>query len=210
MGDICHIIGAGDFYREHLFCSKGDFVIAADAGYSYLINVGITPNVTIGDFDSLGLVPDTEKIVLPVNKNDTDTGYAARWAYNKGFRRFELHGCTGGRFDHTIANIQTAAMLSRLGCDVRIHDKLYTYYALTDSEISFDSKASGTVSVFAHGSKATVSIEGLEYELNSAVIDPFYPLGVSNAFTSQKSRILVHSGTVLVIAPSDTIGTIKI
>ena len=210
MNGICHIIGAGDFYKEHLRYGEGDFLIAADAGYSYLKSVGLSPDVTIGDFDSLGQVPDTEKIILPVNKNDTDTGYAARWAYNKGFRRFELHGCTGGRFDHTIANLQTAAMLSRLGCDVRIHDKLYTYYALTDSSISFGSEAIGTVSVLAHGSKATVSIEGLEYELNSTVIDPFYPLGVSNAFTSQKSRITVHSGTILVIAPSDTVGTIKI
>lgn len=208
MDRICHIIGGGEFYPEHFHYCENDFIIAADAGYEFLKNMGITPNMTIGDFDSLGYVPSVERIVLPTIKDDTDTGYAAKWAYEKGFRRFELHGCTGGRVDHTFANVQTAAMLSRLGCGVCIHDRDTAYYAVSSAEIRFDASSKGTVSVFAHGENAVVSIKGLEYELDHATLDPFFPLGVSNSFKNQPSVITVHSGTALIVAPAHALGKI--
>jgi len=203
MDRICHIVGGGAFFPEHFRPSENDFIIAADAGYGYLTELGISPDITVGDFDSLGFVPNTNKIVLPVAKDDTDTGYAAKWAIHKGFRRFELHGCTGGRVDHTIANIQTAAMLSRLGCAVCIHSKDVNYYAVSNSSIHFDESAKGTVSVFAHGADATVSIQGLKYELDNATLDPFFPLGVSNNFIDRKCSVTVHKGVALIVAPCD-------
>lgn len=210
MDRICHVIGGGEFCPEHLIKGENDFIIAADAGYELLKSIGISPDITIGDFDSLGYVPSSKRIVLPTAKDDTDTGYAVKWAYKEGFRRFELHGCTGGRADHTLANIQTLAMLSRLGCDARMHGKNITYYALTDACIRFDKENCGTVSVFAHGADATVSIQGLEYELDHADLDPFFPLGVSNSFIGQDSAVTVHSGTALIVTPSNTLGKIYI
>ena len=208
MDRICHVIGGGDFCPERFAPKDDDFIIAADAGYELLENIGITPHITIGDFDSLGFVPNVQRIVLPTVKDDTDTGYAVKWAYKEGFRRFELHGCTGGRVDHTLANIQTLAMLSRLGCDVRMHSQNTTYYALTDAMVCFDNSACGILSVFAHGGCATVSISGLEYELDHADLDPFFPLGVSNSFVGRHSTITVHNGTALIVAPSNTSGNI--
>ena len=203
MDRICHIVGGGEFYPEHFKARDGDFIIAADAGFEHLSALGIAPDMTVGDFDSLGFVPNVNKIVLPVAKDDTDTGYAAKWAYDKGFRAFELHGCTGGRVDHTLANVQTIANLARLGCSAVMHDKDVNYYAVASSTICFDENAKGTVSIFAHGADAVVSIRALKYELENETLDPFFPLGVSNSFQNQKSSVTVHKGVALIVAPCD-------
>ena len=208
MDRICHVVGGGDFFKDRFCPKKDDLVIAADAGYEFLKNLGVTPHITIGDFDSLGFVPNAKRIVLPTVKDDTDTGFAVKWAYDQGFRRFELHGCTGGRVDHTLANVQTIANLSRLGCDVRMHGENEIYYALTSGSLCFDQTAYGTISVFAHGGVANVSIQGLEYELDRATLDPFFPLGVSNSFAARQSVITVHSGTALIVAPKNALGKI--
>lgn len=204
MDRICHIVGGGEFHPEHFRILDGDFIIAADAGFEYMNALGIAPDMTVGDFDTLGFVPNVnKKVVLPVAKDDTDTGFAAKWAYDQGFRAFELHGCTGGRVDHTLANLQTIANLARLGCSVVMHDKNVNYYAISNSTLGFDESACGTISIFAHGDTAVVSIKGLKYEIENTVLDPFFPLGVSNSFQNQKSSVTVHDGVALIVAPSD-------
>ncbi|MDD6282863.1 MAG: thiamine diphosphokinase [Oribacterium sp.] len=49
----CIIVGAGDFYGIPVEIQKDDLVIAADAGYEYLKDRGIRPDLIIGDFDSM-------------------------------------------------------------------------------------------------------------------------------------------------------------
>lgn len=49
----CIIVGAGDFYGIPVKIQKDDLVIAADAGYEYLKDRGIRPDLIIGDFDSM-------------------------------------------------------------------------------------------------------------------------------------------------------------
>ena len=72
MNKVCHIVGGGDFFGIRP-TGEGDFIIAADKGLLYLQNLGITPNLVIGDFDSLGHTPNGQNIiVLPCEKNDTD------------------------------------------------------------------------------------------------------------------------------------------
>lgn len=95
---------------------EGDFIIAADKGLLYLQNLGITPNLVIGDFDSLGHTPNGRNIiVLPCEKNDTDMGAAVAEGVMRGYKNFILYGASGGRADHTLANIQLISSLSRRG-----------------------------------------------------------------------------------------------
>ena len=69
----CYIVGAGDFYGE-LSPNECDLIIAADGGYDTLKKMNITPNLLLGDMDSLSEMPEgIEKIVYPVRKDETDT-----------------------------------------------------------------------------------------------------------------------------------------
>lgn len=199
--DICHIVGAGEFDAQSFCPGPGDFVIAADAGYRSLMERNLTPHLVVGDFDSLGKIPEGDQVIrLPVEKDDTDMMAALRLGVERGFREFRLWGGTGGRMDHTLANLQSLVWLSQRGCRGRLMDRNWTAFAVTDGTLRFGAAHRGTVSVFCVGDRAAgVWLRGLKYPLEDAVLTCDFPLGVSNAFTGVESSITVGQGTLLVI-----------
>lgn len=130
----CYIVGAGDFTPRGFAPVPGDLVLAADGGYRALCSLGYTPDLLLGDFDSLGdlpLPPDLPVLRFPARKDDTDTGLALRHGLDRGFRDFALYGCAGGRVDHLLANLQSMARVSRLGAAIRLAAPEYDAWALT-------------------------------------------------------------------------------
>lgn len=130
----CYIVGAGDFTLRGFAPVPGDLVLAADGGYRALYSLGYTPDLLLGDFDSLGdlpLPPDLPVLRFPARKDDTDTGLALRHGLDRGFRDFALYGCAGGRVDHLLANLQSMARVSRLGATIRLAAPEYDAWALT-------------------------------------------------------------------------------
>ena len=130
----CYIVGAGDFTPRGFAPVPGDLVLAADGGYRALYSLGYTPDLLLGDFDSLGdlpLPPDLPVLRFPARKDDTDTGLALRHGLDRGFRDFALYGCAGGRVDHLLANLQSMARISRLGAAIRLAAPEYDAWALT-------------------------------------------------------------------------------
>lgn len=141
----CYIVGAGDFTPRDFAPVPGDLVLAADGGYRALYSLGYTPDLLLGDFDSLGdlpLPPDLPVLRFPARKDDTDTGLALRHGLDRGFRDFALYGCAGGRVDHLLANLQSMARVSRLGATIRLAAPEYDAWALTGP--APDASAPGT------------------------------------------------------------------
>ena len=198
---ICYIVGAGENCGLDFVPQPEDLVIAADGGLVYLQQAGITPDLLIGDFDSLGWVPHGNQVVLlPKEKDVTDTWAAAEEGIRRGFRCFRLYCCTGGRFEHTIANLQTAVYLTQKGYECTIVDKTQLITAICAQTISFDSSHSGYISVFSHTDYCRdVTIRGLKYTLEHADLTNDYPLGVSNEFIGTESSISIERGTAIVI-----------
>ena len=130
----CYIVGAGDFTPRGFAPVPGDLVLAADGGYRALCSLGYTPDLLLGDFDSLGdlpLPPDLPVLRFPARKDDTDTGLALRHGLDRGYRDFALYCCAGGRVDHLLANLQSMARVSRLGATIRLAAPEYDAWALT-------------------------------------------------------------------------------
>ena len=73
----CVIFCAGEFDRLINPLEKGDIVIAADGGVKHTQTLGIMPDIILGDFDSLGYVPQGSEL-HPVEKDDTDAMLAAK------------------------------------------------------------------------------------------------------------------------------------
>ncbi len=197
----CFIFGALDVETLDYIPEDGDFVIAADRGFLNTEKFSVIPDIIIGDFDSLGFVPKGDNVtVLPVKKDDTDIGYAIKYAMDKGFKDFIVYGALGGLIDHTYANFQLASSVSQKGGNIIFAGKDVYVTAVTNSALNI-SGGSGRVSVFAATEKASgVTLKGLQYELNDAELSNSFPLGVSNSFKEKKAEISVKSGTIVVIS----------
>ncbi|MCL2487735.1 MAG: thiamine diphosphokinase [Oscillospiraceae bacterium] len=198
---ICYIAGAGPCGRLDFIPGPADFVIAADGGLAHLIRNGLAADLVVGDFDSLGSVPEHPCVLtLQSEKDETDTAAALREGIGRGYRVFHLYGCAGGRLDHTLANIQLLAELSRQGMRGYLFDEKTVITAITDASIHFNAGASGTISVFSHSDKSTgVSETGLKYPLDRAELTNTCPVGVSNEFIGAESCVSVEGGTLIVM-----------
>lgn len=198
---ICYVVGAGEDYGLDFVPRDGDMVIAADAGYRRLKAAGLQPQIVVGDFDTLGAPPAGEQVVtLPKIKDVTDTWAAIQLGLERGCRSFALYGCTGGRFEHTLANLQIVADLAARGMECRLLDKTQVITAICDGTLSFGPECRGFVSVFSHSDVCTgVTIRGMKYELEHAELTNRFPLGVSNEFLGVPGRVTVEKGTLFVV-----------
>lgn len=196
---ICYIAGAWNTAGMQFTPQAGDCVIAADGGYAHLKDAGLSPDLVLGDFDSLGYVPQHPNLLRhPAEKDDTDMMLAVKTGLSRGYRQFVLYGGIGGRLDHTIANLQTLQYLSRRGAAGYLVGDGCVATAITDGAVSFSNRLSGMISVFclaetAHG----VSIRGLKYPLSGVDLQNDLTLGVSNEFLGKPACVSVEHGTLL-------------
>ncbi|MBR5321136.1 MAG: thiamine diphosphokinase [Clostridia bacterium] len=200
----CVIIGGGECSAEILKQNilTDDFIICADSGFDIADECGFTPDVLIGDFDSIKAIPENVvKIKLPVEKDVTDSVAAFNVGVERGFKNFLLLGGTGGRFEHTFANISLMAGASKSGITFEIIDDKHIYRSVTDSSIKIKGKENQQVSVFAYGDRAFgVTLKGFHYSLWDYTLDPFNgALGTSNDIIDDYGEISVQNGTLIVI-----------
>lgn len=201
----CVIICASPYNDVNFIAHSisGDaFVVCADGGYSLAVQGQIKPQLIIGDFDSSSCpsYTDCETIVLPTHKDDTDTMYAVKGCLERGYNDFEIYGATGGREDHTFANLCILKFLADKNCTAR----------LLDSKASISCQNSGTqvykradytyFSIFPFGcSEAILTLKGFEYPLKHGVLRSDYPMGISNSILGEAAEVTVHEGSVIIM-----------
>ncbi len=201
MDKICYIICGGPESCNSVEIPTNAFVICADSGYDKALAAGITPNLVLGDFDSVkaDLPSNCEVIKAPPHKDDTDTILAVKLAILRGYKNFTLVSAIGGRTDHSLANLATLFYIAENGCIGRIVGDDNDAYYLCNSVLTLKSDKSRYISVFSVSQATLISIEGAEYPLDCYKLKRNYPLGVSNEFTDSDCIITVHSGEAVVM-----------
>lgn len=198
----CYIFAAGD-YEGFFSAQKSDLTIAADAGYHLAKRLGIQPDILLGDFDTIGVVPTHPEIIkFNPEKDYTDTELAIIEGIKRGYGDFVILGALGGkRLEHTLGNLAIAAGYAEKGYSVTLTDGNYCAKALYNGEMTFDEDNSGFISVFCTSGKAKgVTIIGLKYCLENAELNSSCPtLGVSNEFIGKRANISVKDGTLIII-----------
>lgn len=200
----CVVIGGadiGNYERISRALREDDFAIFCDCGLRHLPRLGVAPGLIVGDFDSYPRpVTEVETIVLPREKDDTDTVYAVREALRRGFEDFLLIGMTGGRIDHTLGNLSLLLRLDTLGKKALLLND--------DSEMEMVSRGEAEIpegfSYFSllniSGTAKGIRITGAKYPLEDAEITCDYQYGISNeVLPGQTARVSVREGRLLLI-----------
>lgn len=200
----CVIIGGADigdyvYIKDRL--KEDDFCIFCDSGLRHLSALGVSPNLIVGDFDSHpNPLMDAETIVLPCEKDDTDTVFAVKEGLRRGFDEFLLIGAVGARFDHTLGNISILLYLEAQGKKGEIIDN-YSHITLICREPAFVDDSYTYFSLLnISGVAKGVDVENAKYPLKDAEITCEYQYGISNeVLKGKRARIEVKEGKLLLV-----------
>lgn len=200
---LCHIFAGGvisdlSFIEIH----KGDMLICADSGYKYAAELGVIPDIIVGDFDSyLGKLPEDIELHRSIpEKDDTDTLLALKLAIERGADNVRIYGCFGGRIDHTLANIQTLKYACDHGCNAELCDSDNIIMLQETGVREYLRKEGWYFSFFSYSEKLHIAeFSGVKYPLCDAEITNAFPIGVSNEIIAEKAVLRIEKGTALVI-----------
>lgn len=182
---------------------KDDIVIAADSGYLNALKMNFTPDVLVGDFDSLDrkkVKENIEIVELPPEKDLTDTQVACKIALDSGADQIFLIGGLDGRLDHTFSNVAILRML----CEKRV----YSYITDGQNRVRYIKNTNAIIvrspfkylSVLADDDVVKgVDIEGCKYPLKNAKIRKDHQFAVSNEIVGNCALVNVKKGGVFVI-----------
>ena len=165
------VILANGEYPTHVLPLKmleeAKFVICCDGAADEYILRGHTPDVIIGDGDSLSseYKQRFSSIIHQIADQETnDQTKAVRFLQEKGYREIAIVGATGKREDHTLGNISLLLDYMKSGMEVRtITD--YGVFIPANGTQTFVSHAGQQVSIINFGAKGLKG-EGLVYPLS--------------------------------------------
>lgn len=205
----CIVICAGDLTLGEIPVAEEDLVIAVDGGLDYCAVLNVEPDLILGDFDSLSeeeyaaleqleqQIPE-RVIRLQREKDETDGLAALQEGLKRGYTEFRIYAGTGGRFDHTLANIQCLLYLKNRGASGYLVDGTGMMLVIKNEAIHFRRNLKGTLSLFSMVEESKgVTIRGMKYELEHASVRSDFPIGISNEFIGQEAEILVEDGTLV-------------
>lgn len=205
----CALVAACDFneadFSKRWKGGEFDSVVAVDGGYAHLDAISCNPDLVIGDFDSLGYIPDGMKVIVhPSHKNASDLELALDYLEDAGCVKAVIYGALGGRLDHSVANLQMCARFAERGMDVKLvgADSIVKIIVGPDC-FELPLLNEGTVSVFSAIEESWgVTEEGMEYPLDDAVLTNRTTLGLSNELVGQPASVSVDVGTLFVFFPA--------
>ncbi|WP_128083618.1 thiamine diphosphokinase [Paenibacillus sp. DMB5] len=207
------VIFAGGVLSEDFLhhIDEEDFIIGADSGALFLVSRGITPDISVGDFDSVSpealeeiRAGSKETITCdPVDKDLTDSELALDLALNTQPESILMMGVTGTRMDHTLASIQmmTRALQRQISCSVMDANNFIT---LTGSQVHVHEQGFTYVSLLPLTPEVTgITLQGFQYPLDNATLKLGQSLAVSNRLLEETGTVTIESGLLLIIQSKD-------
>ncbi|MBR4287969.1 MAG: thiamine diphosphokinase [Clostridia bacterium] len=200
----CVIIGGADIHsyeRIKKELSENDFYIFCDSGLKHMAPLGIVPHLIVGDFDSHEK-PDlsVETMILPREKDDSDTVFAAKEGLKRGFDDFLLLGAAGRRLDHTLCNVSILLMLEEKGKKARLLDD-FSVMEIVSREPKFVSAEYPYFSLMnITGDADGITVENAKFPLENGRIPCEYQFGLSNEpLAGKEAKITLREGRLLLV-----------
>jgi thiamine pyrophosphokinase len=183
-----------------------DYIICADGGARHALELGLTPNLVIGDMDSIDK-QQWQKLknagvpieLFPRDKNETDLELALDRAIELEPKVLLIIGALGGRLDQTFGNTALLSDARLSAVDVRLDDGVEEIFFCRDQE-EVRGRSGDIVSLIPWGNPVQgVQTQGLKWPLQRETLFPEKTRGISNEMTSEVASIKIESGLLLVI-----------
>ena len=202
-------MGHGDVAPEDRSVVAGaETVIAADGGALALERWGITPQLVVGDLDSLGFDQADElgkrgaKVIpFPAEKDQSDLELAMRYALETGADDIVLVGVFGGRLDHLLANAMLLADPAYRRRGVRaVYGQTQVRAVHANERVTIESPVGTIVTLLPVRSDAIgIRTQGLRYPLAVETLHFGRSRGLSNLVASLPAWVSVDQGVLLLI-----------
>ena len=191
---------------------NAEYIIAADSGLKYIDELGLVPDMILGDYDSVedGLLDkynSTDIKTYPREKDYTDTHIAIINALKAGASEIYILGAIGTRMDHTFTNI--CNMKVALDCDVPcfIYDRHNKVYIVNDQmrevKLSKKEQYGDYVSIVPLSEEAVISLTGFKYTLDDYVLHQGLSICQSNEIKEDEAIIKINKGLLIVFETKD-------
>ncbi|MFQ5794404.1 MAG: thiamine diphosphokinase [Candidatus Bipolaricaulia bacterium] len=192
------------FYQDQL--RSDDFIVGVNGGADFLRQIGVIPQLIVGDLDSID--PETiqsfeahgvEIARYPTEKDQVDTEIAIEQLLQRNLSEVVLFGAIGDRFDHTLANIDLLKLPLERGLPARIVN-LRNEIRLVDRFTRISGEIGDLVSLLPFTDRVVgITLTGFKYPLEESELERGNTLGISNELVRRTATIDVKQGVLLVV-----------
>ncbi len=189
-----------DLLRTQVECT--DLHIAVDAGYHPFHRAHLSPDLVLGDMDSIdpGLLRPGQKMIELPDQEFTDLEKTLQYlANNHRLHRLVLLGADGGRLDHFLATLQVAASF-----DDKVSLEIITanehFYRVTP-HVVFDHRVDlkSIVSISLFSDCKGIIAHGFKWSIDNVSKNMPGIVSQSNLTTDPRPSVRVKQGVLYVI-----------
>jgi thiamine pyrophosphokinase len=196
----------GAMVRRSLAEGDGALVVAADGGARIAWELGLKPQLVIGDMDSLSekellkLESDGTKILrYPTDKNETDLELALLYAAEQGADWIRVLGAIGGRFDQMLANVYLLALPALEHVDIALVARKQMIRLLRAGEHELKGQVGDTISLIPISGDVRVSTKQLKYPLRNETLHFGPARGISNVMEQSSAFVSIAEGVLIMV-----------
>jgi thiamine pyrophosphokinase len=193
-----------EWVRPYLLPSP--VLIAADGGARHLQRLGLTPDILVGDLDSLDvesrrafIEKGVELIIAPQEKDESDLELALKYAAEKYQETIMVFGANGGRLDQIISNMLLLSIPELSGMEVNLiepHQKAW----MVENQTTIKGKPGDLVSLLPLWGEVQIRrTDGLKWLLNNEWLSPGPARGVSNQLIGNEASVILSAGRLLCV-----------
>jgi len=196
----------GNYDKVKKYLSGCNLMICADSGLEHAFNMGVIPDLLVGDMDSVSpaAIKKVQKLGIkkhsfPSEKDYTDTELALDISLAKGAREAILLGGLGDRPDHSLANIFLMVRFKKLGLHLKLADEHWEMF-LIDKPVEVCGEKGNILSLIPISPEVTgVTTEGLYYPLKGETLFMGPARGISNVFLENTAKVSIKQGLLLAV-----------
>ena len=178
---------------------RADLVVCADGGANRARSSGITPDIILGDMDSLTAATKRFYRGVPLfripDQESTDLEKAILFCITLGTASVDVLGALGDRIDHITGSL---GCFKRFGerIELRLIDEIGELTRIR-KRVSLKTRKGEKISLIPVDRCAGVTTKNLKYPLKNAFLETGVREGISNEATGRSASVSVAKGTLL-------------